>query len=202
MSIKFRMDGAVFPTKVENGYLVIDVGIGTIQQDFSFLKEEFEWDNSDFPMSNIMCYLRNSNQTIVMRFDGTVTRYDNNGEVIGFSKFNVDDILHHITIIPVGTILHKYSNGDVAFHTECTIYSWDSAILTGDNRAGCILECVGDPEPIYFWVNENTELVKEIVRGTRYFPRLVKTGTNRYEDDSGKYVVNGHPLKITASVFI
>lgn len=197
MSIKFRMDGAVFPTEVRSGSLFIKVGNNTIPIQFPFLKEDYAYDNTEFPMSNIMCYLKNDTSITIMRFDGTVTRYNNSGEVIGFSKFNVEDVTSRIVYYPVGTVLHLNTVGAVDRHTECSIY-----IAKGSDGTECILECVGDPEPIVFNTDNNKAFVEEFLKGTRYFPRLVKKGDNTYADDSGNYVVDGEPIKITASVFI
>ena len=82
MSFKFRRDGAVFPTEVTNGCLVIKLGSTDVSVPFPFLKRDFKYDNTEFPMSNIMVYLKDDEGTIIMRFDGTATIYNKDNTVI------------------------------------------------------------------------------------------------------------------------
>jgi hypothetical protein len=92
MSLKFRRDGAVFPTEVRSGELIIHMGTLKVNIPFKFLKEDFGYDNTEFSLSNIMCYLRNDKHTIIMRFDGTVTLFNEDNVVVGFTKFDLNDI--------------------------------------------------------------------------------------------------------------
>lgn len=196
MSIKFRRDGAVFPTEVKNGELIIYMGPLTIRNKFKFLVDDFEYDNTDFPMSNIMCYLRNDDVTVIMRYDGTVTKFNNDMVVIGFSKFDKAEIYKHTLYFPVGcvgTLGVKWERKGITNHNKCTIYTIpDSGVY--------FLECIGDPEAIVWYPKDNPDFTADVMKGTRLFPRLIKTATNMYEDDTGRYTVIGTPIKITGSV--
>lgn len=200
MSIKLRRDGATFPTEVKDGSLIIHLGDYRISIDFKFLKEDFEYDNTEFPMCNVMCYLNNGNHIIIMRFDGTVTIYTQDYTVIGFTKFDKQLIYNNTTYLPVGTVLHLNKVGEVVGHTLSTIYSIKNI---DDSKEQClILECIGDPEPIVFYAKDNPKFCDEILHGTRHFPRLIKRSVNLYADDSNSYIVNGRAIKTTGLVSI
>lgn len=192
MSFKFRRDGALFPTEVKNGELIIHVGSHLVKESFKFLTDEFELDNTEFPMCNVMCFLRNDNCYVVMRFDGTVTKFNKNMEVTGFSKFDKELIYQHTVMAHVGIVGHGHSDF-ITEHTQCTIYS---VVDSGEY----ILECVGDPEPIEFKSQDNPLFVQDILKGSRYFPRLVKVATNLYKDDEDKYTVSGRAIKTTGYI--
>lgn len=194
MSFKFRRDGAMFPTRVKNGELIIYVGSTLLSIPFKFLSEEFEYDNTEFSMCNVMCLLRNNECSIVMRFDGTVTKFDKNMEVIGFSKFDTEEIYKNTSYFPIG-IVGSMKYGNITEHSKCNIYT-----INGSNLY--VLECIGDPEPIEFSPAENPLYVKEILNGNRFFPRLVKESTNVYSDDEGKYTIKGKAIKTTGYVEI
>lgn len=191
MSIKFRADGAVFPTTVRDGNLIIHMGDVEVATPFKFLTEDFMYDNIDFPMCNVMCFLKNANRSIVMRFDGTVTSFDKDMTVTGFCKFDKEDIYSKIQHIPVGIVGHGKSKIDT--HTKCTIYPIPDTKLF-------ILECVGDPEPIIFSPDDNPLFVKDILSGNRYYPRLVKDSTNLYREDDGRYYITGRAIKTTGFI--
>lgn len=193
MSIKFRRDGAVFPTEVTNGTLKIFMGTTAIEHPLKLLSEDYPYDNTWFEMSNIMCYLNNGDTIIILRFDGTATKLTQDYKVVGFAKFDFKDIYKHLVYMPVGCVIHTETGERVA--TPCSIYS-------GVDNSSYVLECIGDPEPIVFEPNRNPVFCDEIVHGTRYYPSLVKIGDNRYEEDSGKYEVIGAPLKLTNAVSI
>jgi hypothetical protein len=129
-----------------------------------------------------------------MRFDGTVTKFDNDMRVTGFSKFDKEDIYQKTQYIPVGLVGHTNSF-KFNKHTLCTIYTViDSNVY--------FLECIGDPEPIEFLPADNPLFVDDIVHGNRYFPRLVKEATNLYHDDANKYTIKGRALKTTGYIEI
>ena len=195
MSIKFRHDGSVFPTEVKEGNLIIYVGTQTISIPFKFLKDDFKKDNTRFPMSNIMCYLENETKIIVMRFDGTVTVYTPDLEVIGFTKFDKELIYQHTFYLGVGLVGKGISKGKTASHVECTIYSLHES-------REFILEVAGDYEHVIFYPDDNPEFVDDILRGTRFYPRLEKIGTNLYAEVSGRYQIVGYPVKTDRDVMI
>ncbi len=195
MSFKFRRDGAVFPTKVENGELHISMGPLTLKVPFKFLPGlDSPWDNTDFPMCNVMCYLKHTDGIVIMRFDGTATKLNKDNVVIGMSKFDREDIYKHVQYIPTGIVGHE-SKGGINKHTLCTIY-------TIQDCGYYILECVGDPEPIVFYPNDNPQFMEDILKGNRWFPRLVNVSTNVYADDTGKYTVKGSAIKTSGFVNI
>jgi hypothetical protein len=182
----------MFPTEVKNGELIIHVGSNLVKVPFKFLTEDFGYDNTEFPMCNVMCYLRNENGMVIMRFDGTVTKFDNDMRVTGFSHFDKEDIYQHTQYLPIGTVGH-FSTKGISQHTLCTIYS-----VPDSNTY--VLECLGDPEPIEFTPEENPKFADDLSKGTRYFPRLIKKETNVYSNDKGEYTVVGTPLKTTGYV--
>ena len=194
MSIKFRRDGAVFPTEVTDGVLRIHVGTTVIEHPLQILKGlDFPYDNTWFDMSDIMGYFNNGEVIVVVRFDETATKLTQDYKVTGFCKFNPKEILDHLVYLPVGCVIDVSGGDRVAL--PCSIYN----VLDSD---AYLLECTNDPEPIVFIPNQNPIFSNEIMHGTRYFPSLIKTGPNRYEEDSGKYVVIGTPLRITGGVTI
>lgn len=195
MSIKFRHDGSVFPTEVKNGNLIIYVGTRTISIPFNFLKEDFPIDNTRFPMSNIMCYLDNGSKKIVMRFDGTVTAYTPDLEVVGFTKFDKEDIYQHTVHLGVGIVGNGISKGKTKSHLECTIYSLHES-------GEFIFEVAGDSEHIVFYPDDNPLFVDDILHGTRFYPRLEKIASNTYMEDGGRYKIIGNPVRTAKDVLI
>ena len=191
MSIKFRRDGAVFPTAVENGNLLVYMGQEVITVSLPFLSENHPYDNSYFPVSNIMCYLNNGNEIIVMRFDESVTKFTQDYTVTGFTKFSIQSVRERIVMLPVGCVLSGPSGDRTA--SQCSVYVVKDTNCT-------ILECVGDPEPIVFDVKKNPDFSDELMRGTRTFPSLIKRGANDYVEDQMRYAVEGYPIHITGTV--
>ena len=189
MSFKFRRDGAVFPTEVTNGCLVIKLGSTDVSVPFPFLKRDFKYDNTEFPMSNIMVYLKYDEGTIIMRFDGTATIYNKDNTVIGFSKFDKESIYQHTAYIPHG-IVSVVKDGKIKYQMKCTIYS-------AGYPDEMFLESVIDSEPIMFKPSENPEFCKAIANGNRYSPRLVQVASNCYEDQENGYSIIGTPLRTT-----
>ena len=194
MSLKFRRDGAVFPTEVIDGNLIVKMGTIDLKFPFPFLKRNFSYDCTNFPMSNILCYLKDDEGTIIMRFDGTVTVYDNDDVVIGFTKFNVDDIYQYTSVIPHGAVSHM-SGDRITHQTKCFIY-------VIKDRDELFLEVINDSEPIMFTMKDNVLFLQEVLKGNRYFPRLLNYGANQYGDDDGKYIIVGTPIKNTGYVMI
>lgn len=121
MAIKLHPDGCTFPTKVVNGELIITLGYDEVAIPFNFLKEDYPYDDSSFAPSGIMCYLNNGNNTIVMRFDGTVTKYTNNNIVIGFFKFDPKVFADYIVTLSNGCYLHTV-NINRPMISPCTIW--------------------------------------------------------------------------------
>lgn len=194
MSLKFRRDGAVFPTEVKDGTLYVRLGFIDLPFKFPFLNKDYPYDSTDFPMSNIMVYLKNSDETIIMRFDGTVTKYNKDNIVIGFTKFNVDDLYQYTNVLKYGIVAHM-KNGKTDYQSKCNIY------LINDCEY-IILECIGDQEPIVLDPKQNPIFMEELVRGNRYFPRLVNVQSNVYADDGRRYVLVGTPIRNTGFIKI
>ena len=191
MSLKFRRDGAVFPTEVKDGNLIIHFNESSISIPFKFLKEDFDFDNRNFPMSNVMAYLENSEHILVMRFDGTVTIMNKDLTVVGFNKFDRKIIYDRMLYLPVGTVLVWGDN--IRRLLNCYVYK---AKETGT----WILTCSEDPEPIVFIPEENPLFCEDIIKGIRIRPGLIKIGKNEYADDEGKYTVIGTPIRVTGHI--
>lgn len=193
MSIKMQCDGVTFPTSAKDGNLIIHFGDANISIPFKFITEDYKYDNTEFPMSNIMCYLKNETSTVIMRFDGTVTKFNKNDEVIGFSKFDASVIYSNFSFLPVGAAIVDSNKPNKSTRT---------AIYIEEGTSTYILECAGDPEPIIFKPSENQMFVDELARGTYFFPRIRRVGPNSYVDDEYKYEVIGRPIKVTGYVNI
>ena len=200
MSFKFRRDGAVFATEVKDGKLLIHVGDDIIQYEFKFLTEDFDYNVVQYDMCNVMCYLENNNHIIVMRFDGTVTKFNKDLTVVGFSKFDKDLIYRDVIYLPVGTVaVLKDSDGDdvkdiIQKHIPCSIYR-----VRGGKSL--VFECMNDPETITFYEEENGRFCEDLLKGTRYYPRLIRKYTNFYIEDKGRYVIEGKPTKVLKTVY-
>ena len=188
MSLKFRKDGPTYPTEVKDGSLIVYMGTGSFSVKFPFLLADHLLSNISFPMSNIMVYLDNGEEIIVMRFDGTVTKYNQNLEVVGFSKFDKNELYEHVTTLPVGCVFSGVS-GDRQAHQSCV------RILKGTDV--CTFECTNDPEALQFDAAANPKFCEELVRGNKIFPALIKTGDNQYADDKGEYTIVSTPIKVT-----
>ena len=189
MSIKFRRDGAVFPTSVSNGNLNIHMGTNIISIPFKFLTKEFEYDSTAFPISNIMCFLRNKEETIIMRFDGTVTKFNNDNVVIGFTKFDRQDIYDKTNYFPFGVIGTTIDWSKR--HFDCSFYT-----IKGDKEY-IYFDSGIDFEPMQLKMSENDLLIGDIMQGVRVLPRLKKVGAHWYSDDDDRYTINGTVLKTT-----
>lgn len=188
MSIKFRKDGATFPTSVKDGVLTIHMGNAKINIDVPFIKRDCAYENNCFPVSNVMCFLDGGDEKYVLRFDGTVTKFTADLCVIGFLKIDIKLIYQNIATLPYGCV--KIGEDRDSMVQPCTVY-----IVKGTECT--VLECMSDPEPICFKASENQGFISELVKGTRYFPVIVSTGPNSYSEDKGSYDIVGYPLKIT-----
>lgn len=188
MSIKFKPDGAVFPTKVKDGKLIIVMGSNELAIPFPFLKDFGDYDNTNFPMSTIMAFLPCETCTVVMRFDGTVTTYLNGDTIYGFTRFNLQDILGEISILEYGSVVERRSRIEKLI--PCTVYG----IRDSEEF---YFECIDDPEPIAFNCHDNLQFIKDLQKGARTLPKLEKVGDNLYQQLNGEYIINGKPIPIT-----
>lgn len=192
MSIKFRRDGAVFPTEVKDGTLLVHVGNYCVTYDFPFIKGDYPYNNIYFPISNIMAYLENSEYIIVMRFDGTVTKYLKDGTVIGFTKFNKDDIYEKTVYFPFG-IVSRVKNGRIDKNYYTSYYM----VPGGDE---IIFEETGQREAIILKAKDNPKLIEELQEGYRLKPRLFFEGPYSYRDDNSQYRLIGQPINTTGNL--
>lgn len=183
----------MFPTSVENNVLTIHMGDTKYEVKLPFPIGDYQYDNSWFPVSNIMCYLDNGEEIVVMRFDETVTKFTKDYEVIGFSKFKMSSIKEGITTLPVGC--EWVGDRDRRQAYQCTVY-----IVNGTECT--LFESTHSEVPILFKTKENPGFVDELMRGTRYFPALVSDGRNHYTEDTGKYELIGIPINVTGYVVI
>lgn len=197
MSFKFRRDGAIFLTEVKDGTLYIHVGSNVVGIPFKFLKEDYPLDSTEYPMCNVMCYLDNGNTKTVMRFDGTVTKYNSDGIVIGFSKFNLDDIYQYTSHWAIGSLAHYKEEDRISHYTACTIYSVNNATVRE-----FILECIGDPVPLIVNPEKNVKFCEEIMKGTKHFPILKNLGPHLYADNEGMYTVHATYYELSKSIMI
>ena len=188
MAIKFRKDGPTYPTEVKDGKLIVHLGTGSFAEEFPFLLTDHQTSNVSFPMSNIMVYLQNDVEIIIMRFDGTVTKFNLDREIVGFSKFDKDKLYKHIITLPVGCVFSGVS-GDRQAHQCCVRILKDTEVST--------FECMNDPEPLQFEATANPKFCDELVRGNKIFPALIKTGDNQYSEDKGAYDLVATPIKVT-----
>lgn len=193
MSIKFRKDGPTYPTSVCDGVLSVYMGTDCFTVEYPFLTCDHNISNNWFPMCNIMVYLENDTEIIVMRFDGTVTKFNKSKEVVGFSKFDTRSIYKNIITLPVGCVFSGVQ-GQRQAHS-CSIRMLK-------NTRVCTLECSNDPEPIQFVAEENPQFCTELAKGTKIFPALIKVDKNLYADEQMAYVIKSTPIPITGEVDI
>lgn len=200
MSIKFRSDGAVFPTQVENGILRIGNDLLHLDVEVPYIKGTYKYDCTDFPISNIMCYLKNDETTICLRFDGTKTLYRTwDKMVIGFGKYDYDGLISQIQRVPLGMARREGKNPSgnfVPYNVETTIYKF------GADSPYFALECLEDPEPILFIPQENPQYFEAVIRGNRNSPYLEQYGENLYREYRGSFEIHGVPIKLTGSDII
>lgn len=188
MSIRFRMDGAFFPTEVKNGELIIYVGQDLVKVPFKFLTEEYGFDNTQIPINGIMCYIKSSDGVVIMRFDGTVTKFNRDNVVVGFSKFDPKVILDKLLIMNVGCARDATTN--IRELRECTVYH-------AVDGTSWLLEVVDDVEAIEFNPNHNDGYIADLMKGTRFDPILIKQGPHTYVESNGNYTVIGKPILTT-----
>lgn len=180
MAFRFSRDGASFPCYAENGELVIEVGDDLLRIPIGFIKEDYPYDYTDFSTSNIMCYMENDEYSLVMRFDGTITKYTKDDVVIGFTKFDREELIYSKMIyLPVGAF--RYPDKDTLY--KCSVYH----VKNGNGR--WVLTISGSRKLHIFNPNENPKLVFEILQGNRYYPGLTYDLEGRLCDDTYTYLV-------------
>lgn len=193
MSIKFIKDGPTYPTSAGDGQFTVYMGTGQFTVECGLFKSRHEISNLSFPMCSIMAYFENDEEIIVMRFDGTVSKYNKEKELVGFSKFDIGLINQHIITLPVGCVFSGVQ-GDRQAHS-CYVRMLKDADI-------CTFECVNDPEPIQFRPEDNPHFCDELVRGNRIFPALIRLDKNKYADERQAYVINSKPILITGQADI
>lgn len=187
MSFKFCPEGACVPTEVKNGNLILWFDDKSMSMPFGFLKDDFEFNNIGFQMSNIMCYLKREDKVVVMRFDGTVTTYNKDMTVIGFSTFDPSNMFSEISRMQIGSVAYGKFMSRL---DKCNIYM----LPDGDTM---MFERCGDIEPIVFSAEKNPKYVSDLAKGTHISPRLIKHDENEYYHDREQYMIEGTPLKLT-----
>lgn len=193
MSIKFRKDCPVYPTSAKDEILTIHFGTGIMEMPFPFSDEEFPMSCEYFAPSGIMCYLNNGNTKVVMRFDGSVTKFNKDNVVIGMGKFDRQNIYSKLVTLPVGCVFTG-TQGNRQAH-DCYI-----RILKDSDI--CMFECTNDPSPIQFDATANPQFCSEVARGTRIFPALIKLDEHRYADEQLAYEIIGNPILYDSFVSI
>lgn len=195
MSLKLRYNGSVFPTEVHGHTLTIYAGTHSVSVDLPFLNGDFPIDNTKFPVSNIMGYFENDSEIVVMRFDGTATKYTKNLEVIGFTSFDKDIIYDNFVHMQVGCVGKGISKGKTEMHLLTVLYKLHDV-------DELIFEAPGDFEHIVIKPEENPEYLNDCLKGTEFFPRLEMVGDNLYREDGGRYYIKGYPVKAGRYVVI
>lgn len=188
MAFKFARTGASFPVEAKNGELLIHLGDDILRMPYGFIKEDYPLEYSDYSSSNIMCYLNNGDTILVMRFDGTVTKYTQDYVVIGFAPFKVQDIYDKVTYLPFGSF--TYEDGTAL--EKCSIYR----LKGSENRF--VLTISTRPEMYLFKAEDNPRYVADIAQGMRMFPGLAIDCTGKLCDDKYEYYINAevrNPIK-------
>lgn len=180
MAFRFSRDGALFPCEARNGELVIHVADDLLRIPVGFIKEDYPLEYSDFSTSNIMCYMENEQYSVVMRFDGTITKYTKEDVVIGFGKFNLQDIYDKMLYLPVGAF--RYPGADRIL--KCSVYR----VKEGTQR--WVLTISGNPRLHIFDPALNKQLTFELMQGNRNFPGLTLNEEGILCEDTYAYVVN------------
>lgn len=194
MSFKFSRTGPTYPTEVKGDELHVCMCGGYLSLKFGWLLHDYPYQNIWFPTSNIMAYLVSDEDIVVMRFDGTVTKFTHNYEVIGFDKFDPKEIMHNIITLPVGSVYDGEYVTEYAGH-RCAIRFWKHAKLA-------CFECTRDPEPFEFSVEDNPEFIQDILKGNELYPALVSNNRGQYTDVNGKYTLVGNLLDLTGTADI
>lgn len=179
MAFRFSRDGASFPCEARNGELIIQVADDFLRIPIGFIKEDYPVDYTDFSTSNIMCYLENDMYSLVMRFDGTITKYTKDDVVIGFCKFDIEQIYSKMIYLPVGAFTYP---GEERL-LKCSVYH----MKEGSQR--WVLTISGNRKLHIFDPAENQQLTFEILQGNRNFPGLTYDMNGMLCDDTYSYLV-------------
>lgn len=115
MSARLQHGSHTFPTSGENGLIKIHLGSHEVTFEIPY-KEDFEYDCETSIHPDIMCYLENSEHIIVIRFDGSLTRYNKARVPIGNIKIDISQIMNGIEFLRKGSIIQTndgrvYLNG-------------------------------------------------------------------------------------------
>lgn len=109
MSARLPCGNQMFPTVGDDGLIKIIMGNYFIPIEIPY-REKFELDNHTcINHTNIICYLENAEHKIVIRRDGSLTRYTKDNIVIGNIHISLPEEIFKITIIPKG-IVKVYGN--------------------------------------------------------------------------------------------
>lgn len=192
MAFKFSRKGAPFPVEAKNGELLIHIGDDILRMPYGFIKEDYPLEYSWYTASNIMCYLNNGNTILVMRFDGSVTKYTQDLTVIGFSSFKVDDIYDKVTYLPIGSFIE----GPKSPLEPCAIYR----LKESDGRY--TLTILGRPALYKFWPQDNPKYISDIMQGVRQFPGLTFDVNGKLCDDRYQYLIKAEIVTPSTSINI
>ena len=198
MAIKFRKDGPTYPTSVDDGIMRIYTNPfgGYVEVPVPQLKGHYEYDNSYFEVSNIMAYLPEKDGFfVIIRNDGSYTRYTSDYEIIGFGKVDIKTINESNFRLPVGMFITEYGHKGNTYRCCIRIFT------NGDS----ILEVPVDPHPIYFVPSENPHFREDIKRGSSIFPLItnidgVYYGDNGVEGHQNIYRISCTPIPNTGEV--
>lgn len=197
MSFKFGIKGDPFPVEAHNGNLVIHIGDEELRIPFGFIKEDYPYTFSTYGESNIICYLENDTSTLVMRSDGTVTKYNKDNIIMGFGKFNMNAIRDKVIYLPVGYFQSR--EGEIeqeSYLRKMSIYGLK------DTPSKWVLTIYDTPMLFYFDPMENKEFSFDVLQGTRSFPGIIMEPDGTLRETSGRYTLKCQCVKPTGKLDI
>lgn len=104
MSARLPCGNQMFPTIGDNGVIKILIGKYEIPIEIPY-KERFEYDNRTcIDHANILCYLENEEHKIVVRQDGSLTRYNKDNIVVGNIHINIPEEVFQVKVLPKGML--------------------------------------------------------------------------------------------------
>lgn len=191
MSMKFWFAGPTYPTEVRNGMLRIFICNKVLEVALPWFKHDYPYQNLYYKPSTVLAYLASDTDTIILRFDGSMTKYNTNNEVVAFNRFDPKLILSLTRYLPIGCMYHDFDLQHNSF--ECRYrYIENEEIWSLESNIGI--------EAFQFDLNKNPELIEDMKHGTKFYPALVSDENGAVYDTNGKYYLTGEKVFTTGSV--
>lgn len=128
MSLKFCEAGEFqVPTRGEPGKLIIDFQ-EEVEISIPFIKEVYPVSNKIIPIGNIMFYLENDSSIIIGRVDGSLTKYNKDWTVIGFSSFDPMVIRDKFQFAKNGRLVRNVNDSDQMELYTCYTIMYNNTI--------------------------------------------------------------------------